>query len=79
MVGIWDTCGRGPAKTVTVVLVAVLFGFPNMGRRTEKKPVSPLVTVQKTADLPLGSRSSKPSCPCRTLSRLRKPISSRNI
>lgn len=47
-------------KTVAVVLVAVLFGFPNMGRSTEKKPVSPLVTAQKTVDLPLGSRSSKP-------------------
>lgn len=47
-------------KTVAVVLVAVLFGFQNMGRSTEKKPVSPLVTAQKTVDLPLGSRSSKP-------------------
>ena len=44
-------------KTVAVVLVAVLFGFPNS---TEKKPVPPLVTAQKTGDLPVGSRSSKP-------------------
>ena len=28
-------------KTVAVVLVAVLFAFPNMGRSTEKKPVAP--------------------------------------
>ena len=47
-------------KTVAVILVAVLFGFPNMGRSTENKPVPPLVTAQKTVDLPLGSRSSKP-------------------
>ena len=55
-----DTCGRGPMKAVAVALVAVLFGFPNMGRSTEKKSVPPLVTAQKTIDLTLGSRSSKP-------------------
>jgi hypothetical protein len=36
-----DTCGEEPVKTVAVVVVAVLFGLPNMGRGTEKKPVPP--------------------------------------
>ena len=33
--------GRSRMKTVAVVLIAVLFGFPNKGISTEKKPVPP--------------------------------------